>query len=365
MIEAHGGRLVERCACKREVGSKDKVLEIDSDTFSEIVNISHGVFSPLSGFMNSDALESVLSKMRLPDGNAWTMPIVLPVQEKYERGERVFFRHEGRDIGFIDIDEIFDFDRNDIAKKTFGTADPAHPGVSEIMKKPGCFAGGKVTTFTEVDDGFSKYYLSPRKTREKFREKGWDRIVGFQTRNAPHLGHEYVQRTALESADGLFINPVFGKKKPGDFKDEVIVRTYDALIKNYLPNALLGILRTKMRYAGPREAVFHAIIRKNFGCTHFIVGRDHAGVGKYYEPYAAHEIFSEFPDLGITPLFFRAFFYCSKCGKVVGGCSHGSEFHRHFSGTRIREKILAKENPDDMMRPEVLEIILEEENPFV
>jgi len=365
MIEAHGGRLIERCTSKRKIDSRDKVLEIDSDTFSEITNISHGVFSPLSGFMNSDELESILSEMRLPSGDAWTIPILLPVQEKYESGERVFFRYEDKNIGFIDIDETFNFDRNIIAKKTFGTDETAHPGACEIMKKPGLFAGGKVTAFTEIDDRFSKYYLSPRKTRETFREKGWGKIVGFQTRNAPHLGHEYVQRTALESVDGLFINPVFGKKKPGDFKDEVIVKTYDALIKNYIPNALLGILRTKMRYAGPREAVFHAIIRKNFGCTHFIVGRDHAGVGKYYEPYAAHEIFGEFPELGITPLFFKAFFFCSKCEKVVGECSHGSEFHKHFSGTKIREKIIARENPDDMMRPEVLDIILKEENPFV
>ncbi|MFH1684690.1 MAG: sulfate adenylyltransferase [Candidatus Micrarchaeota archaeon] len=365
MIEAHGGKLIERCTTSEETNSNNDVLEIDSDTFSEIANISHGVFSPLSGFMNSDELESVLSKMRLPDGNAWTMPILLPVQKKYANGERIFFRYEGKNIGFIDIEETFNFDRRTIAKNTFGTDDIAHPGAAEIMKKPDLFAGGKVTLLAELDDEFSKFHLSPRKTRECFREKGWQKVVGFQTRNAPHLGHEYVQRTALESVDGLFINPVFGKKKSGDLKDKVIIKTYNVLIKNYLPNALLGILRTKMRYAGPREAVFHAIIRKNFGCSHFIVGRDHAGVGKYYEPYAAHEIFNEFPNLGITPLFFKAFFFCSKCEKVVGSCNHGSEFHKHFSGTRIREKILARENPDDMMRPEVLDIILEEKNPFV
>ena len=203
-----------------------------------------------------------------------------------------------------------------------------------------------------------------------FKERGWRTVVGFQTRNAPHLGHEFIQKSALVFTDGLFVNPVIGRKKPGDFRDEVILAAYEALIRNYYPKdtVVLSVLRYNMKYAGPREAVHHAIIRKNFGCTHFIVGRDHAGVGNYYGPYDAWRLFKEFPDLGITPLFVREFFYCKRCGGVVNEktCPHGDAYRVRFSGTEIRSTILnGGKPPPEMMRPEVLETILKFKHPFV
>jgi sulfate adenylyltransferase len=210
----------------------------------------------------------------------------------------------------------------------------------------------------------------PKETRFLFKEWRWRTIAGFQTRNAPHLGHEYVQKTALSFVDGIFINPLIGKKKFGDFKDDVILEAYEALLSNYyLKNsALLSTLETKMRYAGPREAIFHAIIRKNFGCTHFIVGRDHAGVGEYYGPYEAQDKFMEYPDLGITPIFFRNFFYCSKCGGVENDkiCPHHSSYHISFKGTDLRQLLKEGKHPSEiLMRPEVAAVILNHPSPFV
>jgi sulfate adenylyltransferase len=202
-----------------------------------------------------------------------------------------------------------------------------------------------------------------------FNTKGWHTVVGFQTRNVPHLGHEYVQKTALTFVDGLFINPVIGRKKAGDFKDAVILAAYEELVQHYYvrERTVMATLHTEMRYAGPREAIFHAIVRKNFGCTHFIVGRDHAGVGDYYAPYAAQEIFDDFPDLGIIPLFFTAFFYCRRCGSVAHEkiCPHGVEARLDFSGTLLRQLLTDRHAPDGLIRPEVAEIILGIDNPFV
>jgi sulfate adenylyltransferase len=232
------------------------------------------------------------------------------------------------------------------------------------------FIGGNIILLENEKREFDEYNLTPRETRILFREKGWGEIVAFQTRNPPHLGHEYVQKTALTFVDGILINPIIGKKKPGDFKDEVIIKSYQSLMKHYYlkTRSVLSILRTSMKYAGPREAIHHAIMRKNFGCTHFIVGRDHAGVGNYYGPYDAHDIFREFPDLGITPIFFRSFSRCKKCDSVVNDkiCPHDQEHHINFSGKQIRALLQeGKIPPEDMMRKEVAETILEFDHPFV
>ncbi len=224
--------------------------------------------------------------------------------------------------------------------------------------------------FEDVENPFERYTLSPAETRVLFKEKGWKTIVGFQTRNAPHIGHEYIQKSALAFIDGVFVNPVVGKKKQGDFKDEVIVEAYKSLIDNYYQKdtAVMSVLRYEMKYAGPREAILHAIIRKNFGCTHFAVGRDHAGVGNYYGPYDAQEIFKEFPDLGVTPVFFREFFYCKRCVAIVNEriCPHTGQDRVGFSGTKMRDMIVqGLRPPSEIMRPEVADAILKFKNPFV
>lgn len=376
-MEPHGGKIIERVA---EKGRAEKIsseagefkrIEIDSNIMSEVENIAYGAFSPLEGFMNKNEVLSVLDNMRLTNDLPWTIPIVLPIPEKEgaEPGERVLLTHKGEIVATMDVDEIFQIDKTHIAKNVYRTTDHAHPGVKETMEMHGHFIGGKIELVKQQEHEYMKYDLTPKETRILFRELGWRTVVGFQTRNVPHLGHEYVQKTALTFTDGLFINPVIGKKKSGDFKDEVILKSYEKLIEHYYlkDRAVMSILKTRMRYAGPREAIFHAIIRKNFGCTHFIIGRDHAGVGSYYGPYDAQDIFEEFPDLGITPLFFRSFYYCNKCESIVNDkiCPHPKEFHKNFSGTTLRDKIVKKQDPDGMLRKEVLDTILEYDNPFV
>lgn len=377
----HGGRLINRVVTGRrrelllEEAKELTKIKLSQDWITDLVNIARGVFSPLEGFMIQEELLSVLHDMRLPSDLPWTVPIVLDVDPDeiagVKEGDDVALVSEnGLLLGLLHVEEIYGYDKKEYVEKVFRTRDANHPGVARTYAMKELLIGGKIDLLNDPPNKFYKYTLYPAETRVLFKEKGWRTIVGFQTRNAPHLGHEYIQKTALAFVDGLFINPLIGRKKKGDFKDEVILAAYDALIKNYYPrnSVVLAILRTWMRYAGPREAIFHAIIRKNFGCTHFIIGRDHAGVGNYYAPYDAQEIFSEFPDLGITPLFFREFFYCKKCGGIVNEriCPHTNEYRIVFSGTKIRQMLLRGEKPPEyMMRPEVADVILKWNNPFV
>ncbi len=376
----HGGRLVNRVITgrRREIlleEAKEMVkIRVSEDIAVDLVNIARGLFSPLEGFMIQEDYLSVLYDMRLSNDLPWTIPIVLDVSPTeitgLEEGDDITLICNGNIIALMRIEEIFGYNKKEFAERVYKTTDPNHPGVARTYNMKELLIGGKIDLLNEIENPYYRYTLYPAETRVLFREKGWKTVVGFQTRNAPHTGHEYIQKTALAFVDGLFINPLIGKKKRGDFKDEVILAAYEILIKNYYPKdvVVLAVLRTWMRYAGPREAVFHAILRKNYGCTHFIVGRDHAGVGNYYKPYEAHEIFNEFPDLGITPLFFKEFFYCKKCGGIVNEriCPHSGEYRVKFSGTLLRNLLLKKEKPPSyMMRPEVAELILKWDNPFV
>ncbi len=377
----HGGRLVNRVATgrrrerlKEEVKDLQK-LKVNDMAAYDVENIAYGVYSPLEGFMVKEELEWVLSEMRLPNDLPWTMPIVLWVNSREqaipEEGDLVALLHgSGLPLAVLHVEEVYTFDKRVYAGKVFKTRDPRHPGVARILSAGDVLVGGKVELINDPPNPYERYTLRPVETRVLFRERGWRTVAGFQTRNAPHLGHEYIQKTALAFVDGVFINPVIGRKKKGDFKDEVILAAYETLIRHYhrKDSVVMSILRYEMRYAGPREAVHHAIMRKNFGCTHFIVGRDHAGVGNYYGPYEAQEIFKEFPDLGITPLFFREFFYCKRCKGVVNEkiCPHSESDRVRFSGTKIRKLLTQGEKPPlEMMRPEVVETILSFEKPFV
>ena len=370
MIKPHGGKLVKRIAnerLKNEAKEMEKI-EISKDSAFDAENIGYGVYSPLEGFMCCDDFENVLN-CYLSNGLTWTIPIVLDGYAK--EGESYALRCGKKIVAVIDVEDVYRFDKKECAVKVFGTDDLNHPGVRKVFHMKDHLIGGKIWFIESVDNRFKEYDFKPEQTREIFKKFKWDHVIGFQTRNAPHLGHEYVQKTAITVVEayergraGLFINPVIGKKKKGDFRDEVIIKSYEELISRYYrkDRVFLGILKTEMRYAGPREAVFHAIIRKNFGCTHFIVGRDHAGVGNYYKPYEAQEIFNEFPDLGIKPLFFNEFHYCRYCGIVSESvCSHKSI---KFSGTYVRECI-KKGRGCEFMRREVIDRILSYENPFV
>jgi len=376
----HGGRLVDRVARGRSrarlLGEAAEMprIDINASLAADAANIAHGVYSPLEGFMTSDDYQNVLDEMRLSNDLPWTIPIVLDVSESeaagLEEGDEVALYHRGRPVAVMHVEEIYRWDRREYAEKVFRTTDPAHPGVARLARRKELFLGGELLLIDEPPERFENVRLWPKETRVLFEARGWRTIAAFQTRNVPHLGHEYVQKAALTFTDGLFVNPLVGWKKPGDYKDEVIVEAYRALIEHYYPktSVVFSVLRMEMRYAGPREAVHHAIVRKNFGATHFIVGRDHAGVGSYYGPYEAWDLLRQFPDLGVTPLFVREAFYCKKCGQMVNEkiCPHGEEYRVRISGTKLRKMIMeGKRPPEYMMRPEVAEVVLSFPNPFV
>ncbi len=381
MPKPHGGQLVNRVVSGKR---KDRLLEeaeemrsirLDSSLRKDVQNIAHGVYSPLNGFLCKDDYKNVLEHSRLADDTPWTIPIVLDLSDEQlegiEEGEEIILETEnGETLAMLDTEEIYEYDDMEFAENVYGTTDEDHPGVQKVKGMNDNLIGGELYQIHEPESPFEKYNLTPMETRILFKEKGWRTVVGFQTRNVPHLGHEYVQKTALTFVDGIFINPIIGAKKKGDYRDDVILDAYETLMDNYyLKNrAVMSILQAEMRYAGPKEAIFHAIMRKNFGCSHFIVGRDHAGVGDYYGPYAAQEIFDEFPDLDITPVFFKSFTYCEKCGGAVDGhiCPHDDEYRENFSGTKMRNMFKdGKMPPEHMMRREVAETVAEKENKFV
>jgi len=350
------------------------VLSISYERAVDVVDIAHGVFSPLEGFMVQSDYLSVLHDMRLSNDLPWTIPVVLDVDPDeisgIKEGDYVALKHGETIVAVVRIDEIYGWDKREYAEHIYKTLDLRHPGVAKTMKRKELLVGGLVDLLNEIEYPVKHRVLWPIETRVLFREKKWERIVAFQTRNVPHLGHEYVQKAALTFADGLLIHPLIGWKKPGDYRDEVIFMAYEALIKHYYPRdtVVLAGLLMNMHYAGPREAVHHAIVRKNFGCTHIIIGRDHAGVGNYYAPYEAWTIFNEFPDLGITPLFIREAFYCKKCGGMVNEkvCPHGEEHRIRISGTAIRDMLRrGKTPPEYVMRPEVARAVIEAGNPFI
>lgn len=377
----HGGTLVNRLVkgARRErlLGEVSELpfIELDVEEVYDLENIATGVYSPLTGFNTSEELESILYSMRLPSDIPWTIPIILDIDERLASivgvGDTLALRYRGNPIGLMYVEDKFKYDKDEFCGMVFKTRDRRHPGVYRIYRdKSSILIGGQIEAIDLPENKYVDYTLRPIETRVLFKERGWKTIVGFQTRNAPHLGHEYIQKTALTFVDGLFINPVVGPKKPGDFRDEVILKAYEYLTRNYYPRdtTVLSIVRYVMRYAGPREAIHHALMRKNFGCTHFTVGRDHAGVGTYYDPYEAQEIFDEFPDLGITPLFFREFFYCYRCGGMANDrvCPHPDRDRIRFSGSIIREYIVrGEEPPPEIVRPDISRLIMSVSEPFV
>jgi len=376
MIRPHGGELIDR-HIKKEIIDTSGLPEftININTSEDVLNIANGVFSPLRGFLSENDLQNVLSEKRLTNDCPWTIPILLDFNKKdinnIKEGDTILITNKESGVkALLDVEEIYKYNKKTLASKVYRTDDINHPGVANVNNMKEMLLAGKISLIDSKVREFDKYNLKPKETRFLFKEKGWQEIVAFQTRNPPHIGHEYVQKTALTFVDGIFINPIIGKKKVGDFRDDVILASYETLMKYYYlkERAVMSILRTSMKYAGPREAIHHAIMRKNFGCTHFIVGRDHAGVGNYYGPYDAHDIFNEFPDLGIVPLFFRSFSRCTKCGSVVNDkiCPHDQKYHINFSGKKIREILKSGKIPsEDMIRKEVAETILKFKKPFV
>ena len=370
----HGGKLINKFTTRKNIDGLFSI-EVSIDLLNDIENIADGTFSPLEGFMSQEDFESVVESGRLKNGLAWTIPIVLDVNDKMaaeirDSGEAVLKNNDDH-FGVLNFEEVYSFDKIGMAKAVYQTEDVKHPGVARTLAMEDKLIGGKIELIKKASSSpLRRYRMSPSEVRAEIIRRGWKTVVGFQTRNVPHVAHEMLQKAALNIYDGLFLNPMIGKKKPGDFKDEVIIETYRTLLEKYYPKdrAMLVTLHTVMRYAGPREAIHHAIMRKNFGCSHIIIGRDHAGVGDYYHPFAAQEIFKHYPDLEIQPLFFPAFYYCRKCISYANerNCPHGSEFREELSGTKMRELINRSEIPaEHLMRPEISKLIVSYNDPFV
>jgi sulfate adenylyltransferase len=372
--QPHGGKLINKFTTMKNADGIFSI-EVTTDLRNDIENIADGIFSPIEGFMGQDDFESVVKSGHLKDGLAWTIPIIWDVNEKtaaeIKDSKEVILKNNGDHFAIINVEEIYSFDKIGMSKAVYQTNDVRHPGVARTLEMKDKLIGGKIEVIKrESTSSLRRYKMSPSETRKEILRRGWKTVVGFQTRNVPHIAHEMLQKAALNIYDGLFLNPIIGKKKPGDFKDEVIIDTYKTLLEKYYPKdrAMLVTLHTVMRYAGPREAIHHAIMRKNFGCSHIIIGRDHAGVGNYYQPFAAQQIFEHYPDLEIQPLFFPAFYYCKKCISYANerNCPHGLEFREELSGTKMRELINRAEMPAKyLMRPEISKLIVSYKDPFV
>lgn len=345
-------------------------LALTRSQYLELEKLALDVFHPLDGFMDEKQFRSVVWDMRLPSGAPFPLPVVLDVSAEDAKRLRgrpsVTLTFGGKAVGTVRPDSIFTCNKEDVARQVFGTDDPDHPGVGFFLRGGDHFIGGPVTLTGRVGLDVTASELTPAQTRAEFARRGWKTVVGFQTRNVPHRAHEYLQRVALEIADGLFVQPLIGRKKTGDYTPESIIAGYRALIAGFLPSdrVLLGVLTTNMRYAGPREAVFHAIIRRNYGCTHFIVGRDHAGVGNYYGRYDAHELTRRFDgELGIEILRLSGPYYCARCDGIATErtCPHEATEPgavRHISGTDIRATLVNGVEPDPrLFRPQVLDAV--------
>ncbi len=377
LIAPHGGTLMINMASEAE---RPALIEraqalpqitVGSRQLADLEMLANGAYSPLSGFMTRADYLSVVDTMHLSNGLPWSIPITLSVEaeqaESLKEGSQVaLVNAEGALQAVMTVEEKYGYDREHEASQVYRTTEDAHPGVKVLYAQGDVLLGGPVRVVDLQPQAFAQYRYTPAQSRQLFEERGWKRIVAFQTRNPVHRAHEYIQKCALETVDGLYLHPLVGDTKGDDIPAAVRMRCYEALLENYYPadRVILGVLPAAMRYAGPREAVFHALMRKNYGCSHFIVGRDHAGVGNYYGTYDAHHIFANFDPakLAITPMFFDHTFFCRVCDSMASSktCPHGNEQHVTLSGTKVRQMLQAGQMPPrEFSRPEVAQILIE------
>ncbi len=378
-IEPHGGRLIDRIvkgAARVEMLDRAtremKRLRLTPQEISDLELIATGAFSPLEGFMCREDYNSVVDTMRLASGIVWSLPVVLTASreeaDRFKEGEDIALEDEsGTVLAILHLQEKFHYDKEKEALEVYGTKDSGHPGVNRLYNSEDMLLGGKISVVNRPKhNDFVEYRLDPADTRDLFRKRGWRRIVGFQTRNPVHRAHEYIQKCALETVDAMLLHPLVGETKKDDIPAEIRMACYEILLDKYYPKdrVALAVFPAAMRYAGPREAIFHALVRKNYGCTHFIVGRDHAGVKNYYNSFDAHYIFDEFEkdEIGIVPLFFDYTFYCNRCGGMASfkTCPHDSEHHVALSGTEVRKMLgEGRVPPASFTRPEVARVLSE------
>jgi sulfate adenylyltransferase len=366
LIRPHGGRLVDRTGERPDGVETLERVTLTSREVSDLDMLAVGALSPLEGFLNRTDYEAVVEDMRLANGTPWALPVCLGV-EQAPAGDRVALADEsGRLLAVLDVDDVFGYDKEREAERCFRTTDEAHPGVARLYGQHPLYLGGRVTVFDRPEQPFPELALDPAETRRILAERGWKRVVGFQTRNPIHRAHEYLTKGALETVDGLLIHPLVGDTKSDDVPSAVRVDCYRVLVENYYPagRVLVSAFPAAMRYAGPREAIWHAICRKNYGCSHFIVGRDHAGVGSYYGTYDAQLIFDEFEphELDIEPMFFEHAFWCRVCGQMATPktCPHEGDAHVFLSGTKVRELLASgQEPPPEFTRREVADVLID------
>ncbi len=377
MIPApYGGKLVstviEEAVARRRIGEAHDLPSISPiiDQVYDAEKICIGAYSPLEGFMSVEDFTSVLERGRLSNGMPWTMPVFLAPSGKHDaavvdaarRGDTLaILDASGEPFALIAVDEKFPLQKSEVARKVYGTADAAHPNVADLSQMGDVCISGRVELLRRLPH--TAFEFTPEETRSIFKQKGWKNVAGYQARNPPHTAHEYIQRATLErdDIDALFIQPVIGKLKKGDYRPEVIMDAYEAFVSNYYRSdrVLLASLSISMRYAGPKAVLFYAIVRRNYGCSHYIVGRDQAGVGNYYDPYGGHRIFDDF-DVGVIPLRYEETFYCRACNGMASRkiCPHGNEFHQSTSQTGIRKTLAeGKPLPTEILRPEVAEVL--------
>jgi sulfate adenylyltransferase len=377
LIAPHGGSLIDRVATGAEAQSLAEAakslpkLALGVRPLSDLEMIAVGAFSPLSGFMTARDYQGVVKDMHLSGGLPWSLPVTLSAPREQARsfeGKQIALADEGGNaLAVMDVVEAFEYDKQAEARLVYRTEEEAHPGVAAVYAQDEMLIGGPIRLFQrQKHTEFLQHRRDPHQTRAAFAEKGWKTIVGFQTRNPVHRAHEYIQKCAMETVDALLLHPLVGATKDDDIPANVRMACYEALLGGYYPDnrVLLSVFPAAMRYAGPREAIFHALVRKNYGCSHFIVGRDHAGVGSYYGTYDAQQIFRDFApgELGITPMFFENSFFCRACGSMgtAKTCPHSDDDHVSLSGTRVRQMLAEGQMPPvEFSRPEVAQILID------
>jgi sulfate adenylyltransferase len=365
LIAPHGGELVDRTGPRPDGVDQLEVVTLTPREVSDLDMLASGALSPLTGFMGRSDYAGVVEDMHLASGLPWALPVCLAVPEA-PTGDRVALADEsGTLLAVLDVAEVFSYDREREAERCFRTTETDHPGVARLYAQHDLYLAGEVVVFERQRPPFPELHRDPRDTRAAFAERGWRRVVGFQTRNPIHRAHEFITKCALETVDGLLIHPLVGETKSDDVPAAVRVQAYGVLVGGYYPadRVIVSAFPAAMRYAGPREAIWHAICRKNYGCSHFIVGRDHAGVGSYYGTYDAQRIFDEFAphELDIEPMFFEHSFWCNICGQMATAktCPHPAEDRVFLSGTKVRELLGNGELPPvEFSRPEVAEVLI-------